>query len=47
MENDEIFAAIEIVKLDLIIPIYLGSSDAILMEGIGQVEGSSLPLGGF
>lgn len=46
IEEDEIFAALEIPKLDLTIPIYLGSSDDILMKGIGQVEGSSLPLGG-
>lgn len=44
--EDEIFGAIEIPKLDLIIPIYLGSSDEILNKGIGQVEGSSLPIGG-
>lgn len=40
------FSAIEIPKLELMIPIYLGSSDEILNRGVGQVEGSSLPLGG-
>lgn len=44
---DEIFAAIEIPKLELVIPIYLGSSNYLLSKGIGQVEGSSLPLGGI
>lgn len=44
--DDEIFAAIEIPKLKLSIPIYLGSTEKQLSKGIGQVEGSSLPLGG-
>lgn len=46
IEDDEVFSAIEIPKLNLMIPIYLGSSDEILNKGVGQVEGSSLPLGG-
>src|SRR5690606_37894829 len=45
--NDSMFAAIEIPKLDLMIPIYIGSSEEILSKGIGQVEGTSLPLGGL
>ena len=44
--DDDIFGAIEIPKLKLVIPIYLGSSEEVLSKGIGQVEGSSLPLGG-
>lgn len=44
--DDEIFSAIEIPKLKLVIPIYLGSSEDVLSKGVGQVEGSSLPLGG-
>lgn len=46
LDDDEIFGAIEIPKLKLVIPIYLGSSEEVLSKGIGQVEGSSLPLGG-
>jgi len=46
IEKDEIFASLEIPKLNLSIPIYLGSSKLILDMGVGQVEGSSLPLGG-
>lgn len=46
IEDEEVFSAIEIPKLNLMIPIYLGSSEAILNKGVGQVEGSSLPLGG-
>lgn len=46
IDQDEIFGSIEIPKLKLDIPIYLGSTDEILSNGIGHVEGSSLPLGG-
>ncbi len=46
LDDDEVFGAIEIPKLKLMIPIYLGSSEEVLSKGIGQVEGSSLPLGG-
>lgn len=44
--DNEIFSAIEIPKLQLVIPIFLGATDEILDKGIGQVEGSSLPVGG-
>lgn len=44
--DDDMFAAIEIPKLKLVIPIFLGSSEEILSKGIGQVEGSSIPIGG-
>ncbi len=46
IEDGTMFGAVEIPKLKLVIPIYLGSSDDILNKGIGQVEGSSLPIGG-
>lgn len=41
------FASIEIPKLNLEIPIYLGATENELSKGIGQVEGSSLPIGGM
>lgn len=44
--DEDMFAAIEIPKLELVIPIFLGATDDILNKGIGQVEGSSLPVGG-
>lgn len=44
--DEDIFSALEIPKLKLVIPIYLGASEENLSRGIGQVEGSSLPLGG-
>lgn len=40
------FAALELPKLNLEIPIYLGTTETILAKGIGQVDGSSLPIGG-
>lgn len=40
------FASIEIPKLNLEIPVYLGATENELSKGIGQVEGSSLPIGG-
>lgn len=40
------FASIEIPKLNLEIPIFLGASEKELSQGIGRVEGSSLPIGG-
>lgn len=46
IHDEMIFGAIEIPKLELLIPIYLGASDDILSNGIGQVEGSSIPIGG-
>lgn len=44
--HDEAFAVLEIPTLSLLIPIYLGASEEQLRKGIGQVEGSSLPIGG-
>ncbi|AOM83852.1 class C sortase [Salisediminibacterium beveridgei] len=40
------FASIEIPKLSLKMPIYLGASRPVLAKGVGQVEGSSFPGGG-
>lgn len=44
--DGNIFAVIEIPKLKLNIPIFLGATDEILSEGIGQIKGSSIPIGG-
>lgn len=45
--DGEGIAAIEIPKLNLAIPIYLGATENELSKGVGQVEGSSLPTGGM
>ncbi|SES08436.1 class C sortase [Salipaludibacillus aurantiacus] len=46
ISDSEIFAVLEIPKLDLMLPIYLGASENNLSRGVSQVEGSSLPAGG-
>lgn len=37
---------IQVPSIDLDLPIYHGTSDATLLEGIGHLEGTSLPVGG-
>ncbi|NWO15095.1 class C sortase [Virgibacillus sp.] len=46
INEDEVFAAIEIPKLGEMIPIFLGATEETLERGIGHIEGSSLPVGG-
>ena len=46
INSNEMFAVLEIPKLDLVAPIYLDATDVALDKGIGLVEGSSLPIGG-
>ncbi|MSS77426.1 class C sortase [Anaerococcus sp. WCA-380-WT-2B] len=43
---DDIFAYIEIPKLGKVIPIYLDASYDHIAWGLGQVSGSSIPVGG-
>ena len=45
--NDGVFAVLEIPKLKLSEPIYIGATPGNLDIGIGQVEGSSIPIGGL
>ena len=37
---------IEISEIDCFLPIYHGTSDAVLQNAVGHIEGSSLPVGG-
>src|SRR5690625_2207574 len=46
MIDKDSFGTIEIPKINVEIPIYLGATDNELSKGIGLVEGSSLPIGG-
>lgn len=46
IKGDGIMAAIEIPKIDVRIPIYHGTAEAVLQQGAGHLEGSSLPVGG-
>lgn len=41
-----VMASIEIPKIDVDLPIYHGTSDAVLDMGIGHIQGTSLPIGG-
>lgn len=44
-DNTEIMAYIEIPAIDCKLPIYHGTGENVLQEGIGHIEGSSLPIG--
>lgn len=44
-DASEVMAIIKIKKVSIQLPVYHGTSDAVLMAGIGHVEGTSLPIG--
>lgn len=44
--NDGVMASIEIPKIDVMLPIYHGTSEDILKKGAGHIESTSLPIGG-
>ena len=46
MDVGESLGYIKIPKIDVNLPIYEGTSDEVLLKGIGHLEGSSYPLGG-
>ncbi len=46
-DNTDIMSIISIPKIDLILPIYHGTSEGVLQNGIGHLGGSSLPIGGI
>lgn len=46
IDETGIMGYVVIPKLDLSLPIYHGTDDAVLQDGIGHLEGSSLPIGG-
>ncbi len=41
-----LMARIKIPKIDVDLPIYHGTSDAVLQQGVGHLEGTALPVGG-
>ena len=43
--EDGVMGSLSIPKIDLDVPIYHGTSDAVLTAGIGHLQGSSLPTG--
>ncbi len=46
-KNTDIIGIISIPKIKLVLPIYHGTSEEVLQNGIGHMEGSSLPVGGI
>lgn len=46
MPGTDVMGYIDIPKIDCRLPIYHGTSEEVLVKGIGHVEGSSLPVGG-
>ncbi len=46
VEGTQVIGYIEIDKIDCTLPIYHGTSSAVLQVGVGHLEGSSLPVGG-
>ena len=45
-DKNEMMGYIEIKKIDLKLPIYHGTSQAVLQEGVGHLEWTALPVGG-
>ncbi|MCU5375749.1 class C sortase [Bacillus cereus] len=46
INKNEMFGTISIPKINEELPIYLGANHENLSKGIGQIEGTSLPIGG-
>lgn len=46
LDANEKVGFIEIPKIDQKIPIYIGTSEEVLLKGAGHLEGTSLPIGG-
>ena len=46
LNDDGVMGSIEIPCIDVNLPIYHGTSDAVLRKGAGHLEGTSLPVGG-
>lgn len=44
--KDGVMGLIKIPAIDVSLPIYHGTSDAVLEKGVGHLEGTSLPIGG-
>ncbi|MCD7883900.1 MAG: class C sortase [Lachnospiraceae bacterium] len=44
--GDGVMGYITIEKIDVYLPIYHGTSSAVLMSGVGHIDGTSLPIGG-
>lgn len=47
MDDNTIMGSIEIPTIDVVLPIYHGTSDAVLNQGVGHLSYSTLPIGGI
>lgn len=46
LPGTDVMGYVTISKINVSLPIYHGTSDAVLQSGVGHLEGSSLPVGG-
>lgn len=46
IQGTDIMGSLEIPKIQVALPIYHGTEDEVLSNGIGHLEGTSLPIGG-
>lgn len=46
MNGDGIMGSIEIPKIDVLLPVYHGTEEEVLLVAAGHVKGTSLPIGG-
>lgn len=46
LNDDGVMGTVEIPSIDVSLPIYHGTSDAVLKKGAGHLQGTSLPIGG-
>lgn len=46
LNADGVMGTVEIPSIDVSLPIYHGTSDAVLKKGAGHLQGTSLPIGG-
>lgn len=47
LSNSDVMGYIEIPKIDVKLPFYHGTDQAVLQVGVGHLQGSSLPVGGI
>lgn len=46
LTDDGVMGTVEIPVIDVLLPIYHGTSESVLQKGVGHLHGTSLPVGG-
>lgn len=46
LDSSGLMSYVEIPKIDVYLPVYHGTGSAVLEQGVGHLEGTSLPIGG-